>query len=100
MFVTTFALSKARREHRLGEGDAAIIRDAITATVLLMDELGAEAGRGDTAVPEIIHERHAADRVTIYTTPFQRDELEGRYGSGIARRIFEGAVMVRLGGRS
>jgi DNA replication protein DnaC len=98
MFVTTFALAKARREHQLGKGDAGIITHATDAIILLVDELGAEANRGDTAVPEVIHERHAWDRPTIYTTPFELDELERRYGSGIARRVFEGASVIRLGG--
>ncbi len=93
-FVTAFDIAKARQEHRLGEGEAPAIEKALQARVLVLDELGAELGR-NTAVQEVIHERHSRERPTIYTTGFSKSELEGRYGAGIARRIFEDAM--RLG---
>jgi DNA replication protein DnaC len=92
-------LAKARAEHRLGGGEAPLVADAKTTPLLLLDELGAEATRGDDAVAEVIHERHANERVTIYTTPFSVDELGLKFGGGIARRVFEGATVIALGGR-
>lgn len=100
LFATTFEVAKARREHRLGSGEAELIDRVIRVRHLVIDELGAEASRGDSAVAEVIHERHAAQRATIYTTPFGLDELATKYSDGIARRIFEGAVVVRLGGKN
>ena len=99
LFVTTFELAKARREHKLGNGEAELIEDAILVRALLLDELGSEAGRGDTTVSEIIHERHARDLQTFYTTPYSLEDLQARYGAGIARRIFESAAVIRLGGK-
>jgi DNA replication protein DnaC len=95
-FETAFAIAKARQEHSLGEGEAPLIRDATKAKVLLLDEVGAELGR-NTAVQEVIHERHAHERQTVYTSGFSVDEIKSRYGDGIARRIFESAVVIRLG---
>jgi DNA replication protein DnaC len=95
-FVDTFALAKARQEHPLGEGEAPAIEQAVNAKLLLLDELGAEFAR-NTAVQEVIHERHANELPTIYTSGFGADELAKRYGDGIARRIFEGATVIRLG---
>jgi DNA replication protein DnaC len=97
-FVTAFELARARREHRLGAGEAEVVMSAIRTDLLLLDELGAEAGRGDTSVAEVIHERHANDRATIFTTPFSLEELAQRYGDGLGRRIFEGSLLVCLGG--
>jgi DNA replication protein DnaC len=97
MFVTTFELAKARREHKLGDGEAEIIDRATRSVLLLLDELGSETGKGDTAVSEVIHARHAADRATIYCTPYGLVELKNRFGDGVARRVFEGAAVIKLG---
>lgn len=97
-FVSAFALAKARQEHPLGNGEAPVIDRALKAKLLLLDELGAEFAH-NTAVQEVIHERHADELPTIYTSGFDSDELAKRYGDGIARRIFEGATVIRLGER-
>lgn len=97
-FASAFALAKARQEHPLGNGEAPAIEKALSAKLLLLDELGAEFSR-NTAVQEVIHERHAEELPTIYTSGFDADELAKRYGDGIARRIFEGATVIRLGER-
>lgn len=99
LFVTTFALAKARREQRLGAGEAELIESAVHVRHLLLDELGAEAARGDTVVGEVLHERHAAELATLITTPFSFDELGTKYGGGIVRRVFERALVIRLGAK-
>lgn len=96
-FASCFGLAKARQEHPLGQGDAPAVSDAARAKLLLLDELGAELSR-NTAVAEVIHERHAQERQTIYTSGFTEQQLCDRYGDGIARRVFEGAVVIKLGG--
>jgi DNA replication protein DnaC len=98
MFVTTFELAEARRQTRLGVGEAEAIRGAQRASILLIDELAAERSLADTAVDEVIRVRHDEERPTIFTSGFSRDEIGKRYGAGVERRVFEGAVVLRLGG--
>jgi DNA replication protein DnaC len=97
-YATAFALTKARQEHRLGDGEAPRVALAMSCRLLLIDELGAELGR-NTAVPEVIHARHEAELPTMYTSGFSLDELAAKYGSGICRRLFEGATVIRTGRR-
>ena len=97
-FVTAFDLAKARREHRLGQGEATLIDQAVRAPVTLIDEVGAEGVTNDSAVQEVVHARHSNKRLTVYTTGFRLPELEARYGAGCARRIFEDAKLIALGG--
>jgi DNA replication protein DnaC len=97
IFTNTFEIAKARREHRLGDGEAHTVAIAISARILLLDELGSESDGNNTAVAELIHARHEQDRPTIFTTPFTAQQLAARYGDGVARRVFENAVVIRLG---
>lgn len=102
IFVDSRALVRARVAHRMGEGEADLVSRAMRAPVLVLDELGAEIGKGtaESVVAEVIHERHAWQRRTIYTTPFTAADLTARYGAGIVRRIVEGADLIRLRGAS
>ena len=96
-FATTFELAEARRQNRLGQGEASAIRRAAAAGVLLLDELGAEQGH-DAAVEEVIRIRHDTGLPTIFTCGFERPAIAAKYGAGIERRIYEDAVVLRLGG--
>src|SRR5262249_43359289 len=69
VYVQSFDLAKARREAALGRGEAELIRQCERADVLLVDEIGSEADKGDTALAELIHERHNAARRSIFVTP-------------------------------
>jgi hypothetical protein len=89
-------LARARAQHRLGDGEAPVIEKAVSAKLLVLDELGAEVGR-DSATAEVLHRRHERDRDTIWTSPFTLSDLAKKYGEGIARRLVEGTV-VALGG--
>jgi DNA replication protein DnaC len=97
-FYSTFEISESRRQNRLGAGEAEAVKEAMEADALLLDELGAEKTQ-DTAVHEIIRHRHDGEMVTIYTTGFTEEQITTKYGPAIARRIFEGAVVLRLGGK-
>jgi len=94
VFAGAYWVAKARAEMPLGRGEAPIIDDAIAARCLLLDDLGLEQARS-TGVEEVIYERHAAGRQTIVTSGFSGKELAARYGDGIARRIFGGALVLR-----
>lgn len=97
-FITSMTLARARAQHPLGHGEAPEVERAVDAALLILDELGAEAGR-DSATAEVVHRRHELDAPTIYTTPFGLDELAGKYGAGIARRLVEGSTVIHLGGK-
>ena len=47
-------------------------------------------------VVEVIRERHAAERVTWVTTFLSPDAVEKGYGSGTARRVFDGATVISV----
>jgi DNA replication protein DnaC len=88
-------LSYARRMFPLGAGEAPEVRAAMDAGVLFLDELGAEEGIDQTIVQLI---RMRFRKPTIIATPHDARVLTSRYGSGIGRRIFEDATVIRLAG--
>ncbi len=99
-WVSAHQLAKARALHPLGEGEAPLIRQALEAPLLVVDELGGEDQRYASAVAEVLYERHAQDHPTWVTTGVSPKEIADRYGGGIARRVFEDAKVFRLVGRS
>ncbi len=96
MFVSSFDLAKARREQRLGKGEADIIESAVKADLLLLDELCAERSV-DTALDEVIRARWDNCLPTIYTCGFPRTQIL-EYGAGVERRVTEGATVIVLKG--
>jgi len=97
MCLSTFDIAKARREQRLGRGEAEVIETACTIGLLVIDELAAEQSR-DTGVDEVIRARFNNEMTTIYTCGFTQEYVLQKYGDGVARRIFEGATVIALGG--
>jgi hypothetical protein len=69
--------------------------------VLVLDDVGQELELRLTVNPvvDVIRERHAAGRVTWVTTFLTPEAFEKAYGSGTARRVFDGAVVLALGAR-
>jgi DNA replication protein DnaC len=98
-FVDCMRLGTARIQHRAGDGEAPAVEAAMLAKFALLDELGGERHTQNSAVGEVIHERHAQKRPTWFTTGQTPEELSARYGTGEVRRVFEGAVVIKLGGR-
>lgn len=96
-YTSAHALAKARAGHPLGEGEAPLVESCMRSPLVLIDEIGGEDARYSSAVAEVIYERHAEGRPTWVTSGVGPQELASRYGGGIARRIFEGAVVFRLG---
>lgn len=97
LFVSAYDLSKARARHPLGQGEAPLVERAMNATTLVIDDLGSERDGFQSAVTEVLYERHAECRVTWVTTWLDVRQAEERYGGGIARRLFEGARRIALG---
>lgn len=91
-FTAAYWPAKARAEAALGKGEAPIVDRCIGATLLVLDDLGAEIARS-SAVPEILFERHHHQRPTIVTTKLTSRAIAERYhafdGEGLARRLLE-----------
>lgn len=91
-FTPAYWPAKARAQTPLGRGEAPAVDAAIEATVLVLDDLGAEPVRS-SAIAEILFERHHHERPTIVTTKLNGAEIAEQYaefdGEGIARRLYE-----------
>jgi hypothetical protein len=98
-WVSSHKLAKARAGQPLGEGEAPLVEACMGAKLLVLDELGGEDPRYASAVAEVLFERHEQELPTWVTTGVGSKEIATRYGGGIARRIFEGAAVFRLGPR-
>jgi DNA replication protein DnaC len=96
-FVGAGRLGSARIQNAAGSGEAPLVQSAISARILLFDDLGSERKTQTNAVPDVIVERHAEERATWYTTGFSLEDIERMYGGGIGRRVFEHALVLRLG---
>jgi hypothetical protein len=99
-WVSSHKLAKARAGQPLGEGESPLVEMALDASVLVLDELGGEDPRYASAVGEVLFERHAQALPTWVTTGVGNKEIATRYGGGIARRVFEGAAVFRLGSKT
>ena len=80
---------------------------ALSAEALVLDDLGAElagAGAGTgvaaqriEAVVRLVRVRADRDLGMVVTTTHDAQGIAGIYGDGVARRLFEGATVVRCG---
>jgi DNA replication protein DnaC len=99
-FLPAYELARAASEHSLGEGKSPVVQRALEASLLILDDLGAEPKIHNSPVPDVIYQRHARPELqTVITTGFDDAVLEGRYGQGIARRIFEDAELILTEGK-
>ncbi len=96
IFVEAYTLATARAQHGLGDGEADDVRDAKRAHILLVDDVGSEPTNPQSALVEVLHERHAQMLPTFVTTWMTPAELKHRYGDGCARRMIEGATVVDM----
>lgn len=97
VFCHSYRLGLARAQYGLGEGEPPAVLRAMEANILLLDDLGSERQTQNNAVPDVLFERHAEDMVTWITTGLSAKQIAERYGDGIARRVFEHAVIINLG---
>jgi DNA replication protein DnaC len=97
-FVPAFKLATARAEAGLGSTPDVIER-ACGAPLLVLDDLGNEPLRADSAIVEVLHARYDADLATVATVAVSKPDLAARYGGGVARRLLEGACVIELKGK-
>jgi hypothetical protein len=91
-FVKHTALASARRNSQLGR-ESQLIEDAISAELLIIDDIG-QADDRDPALFEVIDGRYDAGRLTIATTGLEPHSLDkhgfkGRVGEAPLRRLLQ-----------
>jgi DNA replication protein DnaC len=87
----------ARAQHGLGQGEPTEVERALSAHLLVLDDLGSERNTATNAVPDVIFERAYAGRPTWVTTWMTAEQVAQRYGDGIARRLWERDRMTVIG---
>jgi DNA replication protein DnaC len=94
-FLSAWRLGGAMAQ--LDESDPGAVVRALNCQLLVLDDVGSERPLPSNPVPEIIVERHQANKATWITTWMSASKLEERYGGGIARRVFEHTAVVDCG---
>lgn len=87
----------ARMIPRMPDG----VTTAIAPAFAVLDDLGAEGDMPSAraAVADVLAERHAWNLPTVVTTYLDAAGVVARYGDGVARRMFERALVIDLGGK-
>lgn len=80
-------LANARREHPLGQGEAPEVREAVSASLLFLDDLGWE--RDTAVVCDVLAVRYESGLPTIATSGKTRDELSAYYGAAVIRKLLQ-----------
>ncbi len=91
-------LAHARAESRLG-AEADEVQRAMRADVTAIDDLGQEGLGPLSAVIDVVHARHDAERPLIVTTGLPRRDLASRYGGGVGRRLLEQSLVIEVNAR-
>jgi hypothetical protein len=97
VFVAAHRLGVARIQHPAGRGEAELVEAAMTAPLVLLDDLGSERDFPTNPIADVIFERHAQDLPTWMTTGLTRQPLVARYGAGVVARLFERAHVIHVG---
>ncbi len=98
VWVHARELGAAERHHSLGEGWAPLIRSAIGARFLYLDDLGTEDPRDLGSLQFVIDQRYAAGRATFATSGLTKAELATYLGAPYVRRLIEQHVVKPAGG--
>jgi DNA replication protein DnaC len=103
VFVAAVDLGVARQQHGLGDGEPRIVRHAMSAPLLLLDDVGQEAEFGSAVVAHAIQSRYDRVKPILATSGLTVEQIVSRYGAGVGRRLVEtagGAVVLKLRSRS
>lgn len=96
VMADAYELGSARIQHPAGQGEAPPVEAAMGATLLLLDDLGNERQTQNNAVPDVVMARHHADVPTWFSTGETREQIAAKYGGGVMRRIFDGALVIEM----
>ena len=94
-WISAYKLAITRAHHDLGD-ESALERQAKSCRVLALDDLGNDRRTQLSAIDDVILDRYDSQRVMWVTTSLSGIEITKRYGDGIARRIFEQAVTIKI----
>lgn len=98
MFLRASELAVASKHQSLGEGTPELVRSAIDADLVVIDELGSEPRSPHWQdVEDVVFARYERALPTWFTTWTTLDDIASRYGDGFARRVF-GQVNIDCGG--
>lgn len=78
-------LEREMRAHPMGRGECPAYRDAVNATLLVLDEIGWE--RDPKGVASILAERYDSPHLTIVTSGQDLRELSETYSQAVVRRM-------------
>jgi DNA replication protein DnaC len=95
MWVDSFELASAVARSPLGV-EPRLVREALAAQLLVVDDLGAETAVATSPIAEVLHRRHARGARTLVTTWCDVAAIRTRYGDGVARRLHERTVVVEF----
>lgn len=93
LWTTGHALASARKRHALGSGEAPLVEQAESASLLLLDELGFEPRT--EVVFEVLDARYAAGLPTVVTSGLTAKGFADRergYGDALFRRLTDNGV--------
>lgn len=99
LFVAAYELSQVRIQRAAGTGEAELVETCMHADWLLIDDVGNEKNTQVSALPDVVFHRHNYMSPTWVTTGLSASELAKTYGDGFARRVYEGARVIRLGAK-
>lgn len=94
LWVPAVELAGARRETRFGQA-VDLLKRALTATVLLIDDLGQEPPDWRDDMKTVLSERQRHRRKTILTSGFSLEEIAS-YGDHIQRRLVERSHVLQM----
>jgi DNA replication protein DnaC len=86
VFVEAARLAIAREQHELGHGEAPLVQRCVSASLLILDELG-YLDKGTGTVEQVVDARNKARRPTVVTSGMTPQELQARYGGATARKL-------------
>lgn len=97
VFAMAPELATCRKRERFGR-EAFEVLEALSAPLLVLDDIGTEFASDSSPITEIVFKRHADAKPTWFTTWMGPDEVRSRYGDGFARRVFQGARIIDCSG--
>ena len=96
--ISAVVLAGARARHPLGEGEAPMVHAAMTAELLVLDNVGSDLPLQTNPIADIMQVRYDSALPTWVTTWMTLDDMSTRYGEGVSRRVFERARLIDCGG--
>lgn len=97
-YIAAHQLAVSVSQHGLGQGDPYPMSRALSAPLLVLDELrDPGSAPAKVALERVLWERYDANLRTIITTGLTRAQVVSLFGEGAERRLFDEAVLVPLG---